>query len=85
MAYNKSDWAVSISEPAESSEAVKNGSEGSGKDGSNGAGPGAMYKAVSQLVLLYGRKSWVVNREMFKVLEGFHHRAAQRITGMPEK
>ena len=36
---------------------------------------GTMYKAVAQLVLLYGRESWVVTGEMIKVLTAFHHRA----------
>ena len=44
-----------------------------------------MYKAVAQLVLIYGSKSWVVNREMLKVLMKFHHWEAQRITGVMEK
>ena len=46
---------------------------------------GAMYKAVAQSVLLYGRKSWVVTGEMLNVLEGFHHQAARWITGMTSK
>ena len=37
---------------------------------------GMMYKAVAQLVLLYGSESWVVTGEMLKVLERFRHRAA---------
>ena len=44
-----------------------------------------MYKAVAQSVLLYGSKIVVVTREMLKVSMVFHNRAAQRITGMPEK
>ena len=44
-----------------------------------------MYKVVAQLVLFYGSKSWVVTGEMLKVLAGFHHRAAQQITGMTAK
>ena len=41
-----------------------------------------MYNAVAQLVLLYGSESWVVTGAMLKVLGGFHHRVARRITGM---
>ena len=44
-----------------------------------------VYKAVAQLVLLFGSKIWVVTGEMLKVLEGFCHRAAQYITRMMEK
>ena len=43
---------------------------------------GMMYKSVAQLVLLYGNYIWVVTGYMLKILEGFHHWAASRITGM---
>ena len=46
---------------------------------------GAMYKAVSQSVLLYVRESWLVTGDMIKFLKAFYHRAARRITGMTEK
>ena len=46
---------------------------------------GAMYKAVTQSVILYIIKSWVLTGEMLKVMEGFHHRAAQLITGLTSK
>ena len=46
---------------------------------------GEMYKAVAKLVLLYGSKIWVVTGYMIKVLTGFRHSAAQRITGMTAK
>ena len=45
----------------------------------------AMYKSVAQSVLLYGRNRWVVTGDIIKVLTEFHHRAAQRITGMKAK
>ena len=46
---------------------------------------GAMYKSVDQLVLFYGRKSWMLMGEMLTVMEGFHHQAARRIMWMTEK
>ena len=46
---------------------------------------GMMYKAVAQSVLLYGSEIWVVMGMLLRVLEGLHHRAARRITGMTEK
>ena len=36
-------------------------------------------------MILYGRESWVVTGEIIKVLEGFHHREARRITRITEK
>ena len=46
---------------------------------------GEMYKAVANLVLIYGSERCVVTGYMLKVLTVFHHRAAQRITGMTAK
>ena len=46
---------------------------------------GEMYKAVAQSVLLYGSERWVVTGGILKVLDGFHHREARRITGVTEK
>ena len=46
---------------------------------------GEMYKAVAQLVLIYGRKSWVVTGEMRKALMAFHHWVVRKITGMTAK
>ena len=46
---------------------------------------GTMYKAVVESLLLCGIKSWLVTREMLKVLMGFHRQVVQRITGMMAK
>jgi exonuclease III len=41
---------------------------------------GMFYKAIVQSVLLYGCETWVITPPMLKILEGFHHRIARRIT-----
>ena len=47
---------------------------------------GLFYKATVQAVLLFGSESWTVTLTMRRGLEGFHTRAARRMTGMmPEK
>ena len=46
---------------------------------------GEIYKAVVQSVLLYGRESWVVTREMIKLLTAFHHWSSLQILGMMAK
>ena len=46
---------------------------------------GGMHNVMSWSFLLYGSEIWVLNGEMLKVLEGFHHRASRQITGMTEK
>ena len=40
------------------------------------------YKAVVQMVLLYGIESWVVMQAMLKVTKGFHYQVTQRIEGV---
>jgi len=51
------------------------------REGANPRVSGMFYKAVVQSVLLYNCESWVVTPAVLKVLSGFHHRAARRITG----
>ena len=46
---------------------------------------GMVYKAVAQTVLIYGINSRLVTGLMMKVLKGFHHWAARRITGMTDR
>ena len=41
-----------------------------------------LYKAIVQLVLPYGSKSWVLTGDMLRLLEGLNHRSSRRITGM---
>ena len=55
------------------------------RTGSTVRSQGDIYKVVAQLVILYGIQSWVVMGEMLKVLEGFHHRSEQKITGLIAK
>ena len=40
---------------------------------------------VVQAVLLFGYNMWVLTPPLEKFLEGFHHRAAQRMSGMGPK
>ena len=49
-----------------------------------GARPGVsgfFFKAVVQLVLLFGAETWVVNPRMVQVLWGFQDQVARRLTG----
>ena len=43
---------------------------------------GMLFKAVVQIILIYGCDSLLMLGVMLKVLEGFHHRAARWIAGM---
>ena len=44
-----------------------------------------MYNTTAQSVLLCGSESWLVKGYILKILEGFHHQEARRITGMKAK
>ena len=44
-----------------------------------------MYNAVVQVLLLYGRKIWVVADVMMTVLEIFHNSINRRIAGMTSR
>ena len=47
---------------------------------------GMFYKATVQAVLLFGSETWNITASMLSSLEGFHVRAARRMTGMmPEQ
>ena len=41
-----------------------------------------MYKSVFQVVLLYGRKIWMVTDTIMVVIEVFHHRTTRQIEVM---
>ena len=41
---------------------------------------GKIYLVVVQAVLLYGSETWVLTPHMQRVLGGFHHRVARRLT-----
>ena len=41
-----------------------------------------MYKALVQMVLLYGSDIWAVTDATLELLEVFHHRVDHRIAGM---
>ena len=40
---------------------------------------GMMYRVLEQTVILCGSDIWVVKGLMWKMMEGFHHRAARSI------
>ena len=46
---------------------------------------GRFYVAVVQAVLIFGSDTWVLTPHFEKSLEGFHHRAVQRMSGMGPK
>ena len=52
------------------------------KTGATARDHGMLYKAVTQTVLVYMIKSWVMMGDMLKVLEVLHHQVARRIVGM---
>ena len=56
------------------------------REGADAWTSGQIYLSVVQLVLLYGSDKWVPTPSMQRVLGGFHHRVACRLTGrQPQK
>ena len=51
------------------------------REGADEQTSGQIYLAVVQSVLLYGSETWVLTPRMKRVLGGFHHRVACRLTG----
>ena len=56
---------------------VKNLGKGRGKY----KGVGIFFKAVVQVLLIFGTKTWVMTPHMGRDLGGFQHKVAQQITG----
>ena len=52
-----------------------------GRDGEDPKVSGNFYKAVSQVVLLFGAETWVLTQRMEKALDSFQSRVVRRITG----
>ena len=50
------------------------------RKGADARTPGQIYLVVVQAVLLYGSDTWVLTPHMQRVLGGFHHRVARRMT-----
>lgn len=51
------------------------------REGAQPAVSAMFYKAIVQTVLLYGSETWTTTQSMLKILNGFHHRVARRLTG----
>ena len=81
VAMNNSDWPSLYHNLKKAQQRWGMVSKVLDKEGASMRCRGLFYKAVVQSVLLYGCETWVVTDSMVKVLEGFHHRVARRITG----
>ena len=51
------------------------------REGADAQKLGQIYLVVVQSVLIYGPETWVLTPHMQRVLGGFHHRVARRLTG----
>ena len=51
------------------------------REGADDRTSGQINLAVVQSVLIYGSETWVLKPRMQRVLGGFHHRVARRMTG----
>ena len=51
------------------------------REGEDARDLGRIYSSVVQEVLLYGSETWVMTLPIGRILGGFHHRVACRLTG----
>ena len=51
------------------------------REGSDARTLGRIYVTVVQAVMIYGSETWVITPYIGRVLGGFHHRVACRLTG----
>ena len=51
------------------------------RDGADARTSGRIYMVVVQAVMLYRSETWVMKPLIGRVLGGFHHRVALRLTG----
>ena len=81
VTHNNSDWATLYRNLKKALKRWGLVSRVLEKTGASARVRGMFYKVVVQTVLLYGCETWTVTDSMLKVLEGFHHRIARRISG----
>ena len=57
-----------------------------GRDGADTWTLGCFYVTVVQAILLFRSQTWVLTLHIKRILGGFHHRVARRISGkMPHR
>ena len=85
IAYNNSDWLVLYQNLRKYCRQWVMVARAMERAGATVRSQVLMYKLLAQSVIFYGKESWVVTGDMFKVLDGFHHQVAWRITGLVAK
>jgi hypothetical protein len=81
LSYSDSDWPAVYYNLKKARKRWARVSRVLTREGATSRVCGMFYKAVVQSVLLYGCETWVITSQVLKVLEGFHHRVARRLTG----
>jgi hypothetical protein len=82
LSFNNSDWPTLYANLKKAQQKWGMLSRLLARDGASPRARGMFYKAVCQAVLLYGCETWTVTKSMLRVLEGFHHKCARRISGL---
>ena len=86
IAFNNSDWPVLYRNLKKAQQRWAMVVRVLEHEGASPRAKGLFYKAIVQAVLLYSCETWVITDAMLRVLDGFHHKAARRITGnMPQR
>ena len=85
IAYNNSDWTAVFQNLRKAQRRWGIISKLLTKTGAKVWARRMTYKAVVQIMLLYGRKFWFFMGEMLNILEGFRHQAVRRVESMTAK
>jgi hypothetical protein len=81
LSFNNSDWPALYAQLKKAQQRWGMISRLLIREGASHKARGHFYVAIVQAVLLYGCKAWTVTPRMLRVLEGFHHKVARRISG----
>jgi hypothetical protein len=81
LSFNNSDWPALYHNLKKAQQRWGMVTRLLARDGASARARGHFYVAIVQAVLLYGCETWTVTPAMLKVLEGFHHKVARKISG----
>ena len=81
MTAGDDDWIAVVGNLGKSRKSWGRLSRVLGREGSDPKVSGNFYKAVAQVVLIFGAETWVLTQRMEKALDSFQSMFARRLTG----
>ena len=81
LAAGDDDWLAVVGNPGKAWKSWGRLSQVLGREGADPKVSGNFYKAVAQMVLIFGSHTWVLTQRMEKALDSFQSRVVRRLTG----